>query len=184
MKPMLDDLELPQVQEIVTREQRSLVEHRAPGMDGSYLQNLGRRPARVVLWGVAAGPEAVDFIERLDRLFQAGDAVPFLSDVVADAEIQEVLIEDFKAEEVAGKPDRFAYLLTLNEYIEPLEPEAASLLDDEILADASDLMDDLVDGLDLGLELTTGLERFVDPLTSLLGRLQQLSGDLEGGGSP
>lgn len=178
---MLDDLELPHVQEIATRDRRALAEHRAPGMDGSYLQNLGRSPARVVLWGVAAGPDALDFVERLDRLFQAGEPVPFLADVVADAEIQEVLVEDFKCEEVAGKPDRFAYLLTLNEYIEPVDPAPAPGLDDDILGDAAGLMDDLVDGLDLGLGLDTGLERFLDPLTSLLGRLQQLNGATGGG---
>jgi hypothetical protein len=87
--------------------------------------------------------------------------------------------------ELAGKPDRFAYLLTLQEHIEPAEPPDASLLDADILEEAGDLVDDLVEGLDLGLDLPTGLERFVSPLTDLLGRLQQLRSDLEGsGGSP
>jgi len=181
MKPMLDTLELPHVQEIGTRDRRALAEHRAPGMDGSYLQNLGRAPARITLWGVAAGPEALDFVETLDGLFQRGEPVPFVADIVADAEIQEVLIEDFKSQEVAGRPDRFAYLVTLNEHIEPTEPEDASLLDEDILDDATGLIDDLVEGLDLGLGLATGLERFVDPLTSLLGRLHQFRSDLEGG---
>jgi hypothetical protein len=185
MRPVLDTLELPRVQEIGTRERRALAEHRAPGMDGSYLQNLGRAPARVTLWGVAAGPDALAFIEELDGLFRAGEPVPFTADIVADAEIQEVLIEDLDVEELAGKPDRFSYLLTLQEHIEPAEADDASLLDADILEEAGELVDDLVEGLDLGLDLPTGLERFVSPLTDLLGRLQQLRSDLEGsGGSP
>lgn len=172
MRPMLDTLELPHVQEIGTRERRALAEHRAPGMDGSFLQNLGRAPTRVTLWGVAAGPEALDFVERLDALFKRGEPVPFVADIVADAEIQEVLIEDFKSQEVAGRPDRFAYLLTLNEHLEPTEPEDASLLDGDILDDATGLIDDLVDGLDLGLDFNTGLQRFVDPLSREIERLR------------
>lgn len=180
VRPMLDTLELPQVQEIGVRERRALAEHRAPGMDGSYFQNLGRGPTRMTLWGVAAGPEAVAFVEELDGLFKSGEPVPFTADIVADAELQEVLIGDLQIRELAGKPDRLAYLLTLDEHIEPVEPEDPSLLDDDILADADELMDDLVEGLDLGLDLATGLERFVSPLTDLLGRLQAFRSDLEG----
>jgi len=181
VRPMLDTLELPHVQEIGTRERRALAEHRAPGMDGSFLQNLGRAPARVTLWGVAAGPEALEFVERLDALFKRGEPVPFVADIVADAEIQEVLIEDFKSQEVAGRPDRFAYLLTLNEHIEPTEPEDASLLDGDILDDATALMDNLVLGLDLAPDFALGLERFVPPLTQFLERLRRLSSAVEAG---
>lgn len=182
MRPMLDTLELPQVQEIGVRERRALAEHRAPGMDGSYFQNLGRAPARMTLWGVVAGPDAVAFIEDLDGLFKSGEPVPFTADIVADAEIQEVLIGDLDIRELAGRPDRFAYLLTLDEHIEPVEPEDTSLLDDDILADADELMDDLVEGLDLGLDFATGLERFVSPLTDFLGRLQSFGSDPEDNG--
>ena len=44
MRPMLDDLELPQVQQVVTYERRALAEHKQPGMAGSLFQNMGRRP--------------------------------------------------------------------------------------------------------------------------------------------
>ena len=37
MNPMLDDLALPQVQEIAVIERRTLAEHKPPGMDGSLL---------------------------------------------------------------------------------------------------------------------------------------------------
>ena len=56
---MLDDLELPLVQELTTYDRRTLSELKPPGMSGSLLQNLGRRPLRIVLWGVATDPDAL-----------------------------------------------------------------------------------------------------------------------------
>ncbi|MEZ4706873.1 MAG: hypothetical protein R3A44_06695 [Caldilineaceae bacterium] len=172
MHPMLDDLELPQVQEITTYDRRMLAEHKPPGMAGSLLQNLGRRPGSLVLWGVKTGPDALDFIEDLNGKFRAGDPLPFVADIIADAAIEQMIIDDLQWQELAGKPDRYAYVLTLREYIEPVEPEDTSFLDSDILADAQGLIDDLLDGLDIGLDFATGLERFVGPLTELLGRVQ------------
>ena len=85
MRPMLDDLELPQVQEIATYDQRMLAEHKPPGKAGSLLQNMGRRSTQLVLWGVASGADAQKFVEQLDAKFRAGDPVPFSADIVADA---------------------------------------------------------------------------------------------------
>ncbi len=175
MRPMLDDLELPQVQEIRTHDLRALAEHKPPGMSGSLLQNLGRRPTVLLLWGVASGPEARAFITSLEDKFRAAQPVPFTADIVNEAGIDKVRIADLKLDELAGKPDRFTYILTLREHIEPVEPEDTSFVDDDLLGDATGLIDGLVDGLDLGLELVTGLEQFVTPLTDMLTRLQDLN---------
>lgn len=175
MRPMIDDLELPQVQEIRTQDRRALAEHRPPGMDGSLLQNLGRGPTRLALLGVASGPEARGFVEQLDGKFRSGAAVTFTADIVADSEIETMKIDDLKVQELAGRPDRFAYVLTLREFIEPVEPEDASFLDSGILEEAQGLVDDLVEGLDIGLGFASGLERFVPQLTGLLGRLQDFN---------
>lgn len=172
---MLDDIELPQVQEIATLERRVLAEHKPPSMAGSLLQNMGRRPTRLALWGVATGPEALEFIQKLDDKFRAATPVPFVADIVKDAEIEQMLIEDLKLQDLAGKPERFAYVLTLREFIEPVEPEEASLLDGSILDEAQNLMDGLVDGLNIGLDFATGLERFVPRFSDLLSRLQQFN---------
>lgn len=174
---MLDDLELTQVQEVSTYERRTLAEHKPPGMSGSLLQNLGRRPTRLVLWGVASGPDALSFAQKLEDKFRAAKPVPFTADIVKDAEIELMLIDDLKLQELAGKPERFAYVLTLREFIKPVEPAEASLLDTDILGDASNLLDDLVNGLDLAPNFATGLEQFVEPLSSLLARLQQFNRD-------
>ena len=173
MRPMLDDLELPQVQEINTRDLRVLAEHKPPGMEGSLFQNMGRRPTGLLLWGVAVGPDVLEFVEKLDEKFRAGNALPFIADIVADAEIEEMIIDDLHWQELAGKPQRFAYVLTLREFIEPVEPEDTSLLDSDILDDAQGLIDQLVEGLDLGVLFSTGLEQFVPVLDSLLSRTQE-----------
>ncbi len=175
MRPMLDDIELPQVQELATYERRVLAEHKPPSMAGSLLQNMGRRPTRLALWGVATGPDAQSFVEKLDGKFRDGKPVPFTADIVADAEIEKVIIEDLRIQDLAGKPERFAYVLTLREFIEPVEPEDASLLDTSILDDARGLMDGLVNGLDLAANFATGLERFVPQFSGLLSRLQQFN---------
>lgn len=175
MRPMLDDLALPQVQILRLHDRRRLAEHRAPTMDGSYLQNLGRSAGAIAVAGVASGPTAQAFLEALSAKFDAGVPVSFVSDIVADAEIEAVLIDDFKVRDLAGKPERYAYALVLHEHREPAEPEDLSALQDDLLGDAGDLIDDLVEGLDLSLDFTTGLERFVGPLTEMLGRLQALN---------
>jgi hypothetical protein len=176
MRPMLDDLELGQVQEISTYDRRTLAEHKPPGMSGSLLQDLGRRLTRLTLWGVAVGLEARSFTEKLDQKFRAAKPVPFTADIVNDAEIELMLIEDLKLQELAGKPERIAYVLTLREFIEPVEPAEAAI-DDDILGDANGLLDDLVDGLELALSpnFGTGLEQFVEPLGGLLTRLQDFN---------
>lgn len=177
MRPMLDDLELPQVQEMTTYERRMLAEHKPPGMEGSLLQNMGRKPLRLALWGVAGGEEARGFVENLDGKFRAGRPVPFTADIVSDADLDQVIIEDLKIQELAGKPNRYAYGLVLREYIEPAEPEDTSLVDEAVLGEARGLMDGLIDGLDVGLDFFSGLERFVEPLGNFLTRIRQFRQD-------
>ena len=175
MNPMLDDLALPQVQEIAVIERRTLAEHKPPGMDGSLLQNMGRRPTRLALWGVASGPDAQDFVGKLDGKFRDGKSYPFTADIVADSKLEKIIIENLRVQDLAGKPQRYAYVLTLREYIEPIESQDTSLVDAAIKDDAKNLMDGMLPGLTTGLDFVTGLERFVAPLSSLLRRLQAAS---------
>jgi len=178
MNPMLDDLELPLVQEITTHDRRALAEHKPPGMQGSLLQNLGRRPERLVLWGIAAGDDAQQTIEKLDEKFKNGGPFAFTSDISADSEIEQVVIDDFQIQELAGKPQRFAFTLALREFIEPVEPADLSALEAGILDEAGDLMGDLLDGLDISTEFLSGLERFATSMSDLLGRLQEFKNNI------
>src|SRR5437764_6664899 len=104
MNPMLDDLALPQVQEIAVIERRTLAEHKPPGMEGSLLQNMGRRPTRLALWGVASGADAQSFVEKLNGKFRDGKPVPFTVDIIADSRIDKMLIDNLRVQDLAGKP--------------------------------------------------------------------------------
>ncbi|MDB9527118.1 hypothetical protein PN498_14040 [Oscillatoria sp. CS-180] len=167
MRPMLDDIELPQVQEITVHDQRTLAEHKPPGMSGSLLQNLGRRPTCLLLWGVTTGPEADTLIEQLDDKFRAGTPVTFIADIVTDSAIEQVIIDNLQVQDLAGKPLRYGYVLTLREYIEPVKPEDVSALNSDILDDALDAIDSITDALG-----------FTDQLSQFIGQLNGLNEDL------
>jgi hypothetical protein len=173
MRPMLDDLELPQVQEAAIGEQRALAEHHAPHADGSVLQDLGRHAARVRLWGVATGPDAAEFVEKLASRFRAGEPVPFTADITSGTAIERMSIADLQLREAAGKPGRWVYALALDEYIEPPPAVSAAAGVDAAVADEGrGLMDGLANALDLMPILPTGLEPFVPVLQGLLDRLR------------
>jgi hypothetical protein len=172
VRPMLDDLELPQVQEAALAERRELVEHRAAELDGGVLQDLGRRPSRFTVSGVAAGPEAAEFLEKLNTKFREAQPVAFIADVGAGAAIDRVVVADLRVEEVAGKPGRWRYLLTLAEHQEPTEPASTAAVDAAVRGEARGLIDDLAAAVDLSPFLLTGLEPFVAVLQGLVSRLQ------------
>lgn len=169
---MLGGLELQQVQELTTYDQRALPEHKPPGMSGSILQNLGRRPTRLVVRGVASGPDASAFAGKLEGKFRAAQPLAFAADIVADAKLDLVLIDDLQLADVAGKPQRFAYTLVLREFIKPKEPATTAGIDASIFDDALKLATGIVGGLAIAQALLTGLEPFVPAFGSLLARLQ------------
>jgi len=174
--PMLDDIELPLVQEITTQDQRVLSEHKPPGMAGGLIQNMGRRLLRVVVSGVATGPDALATAEKLDAKFKAATPVPFTADIVADANLDLVLIEDLRLQELAGMPLRVSYVITLREFIKPVAPApapgAATGLDSNILGDALDRLQGITDNIAAAQALMTGLERFLPQFSDLLAQLQ------------
>jgi len=163
MHPMLDDIPLPQVQEMTTYEQRAIAEHKPPGMAGSLLQNLGRRPTYLLLWGVATGADALQTIEKLDNKFKAGQPLSFTADITANANIEKIIIDNLQVQDLAGKPQRYAYVLTLREYIEPVAPEDLSALNTGILSDALGALDSLTAGLGLAEQLSA----FIHQLTEI-----------------
>ena len=161
MRPVLDDLELLQVQEISEVGRRDLAEHKPPGMAGSLLQDLGREASRFSVSGVVSGTARAAFVERLEQLFDAGAPVPFTADITADAGIDAVLIDDLRLEEVAGRPERLAYRLVLVEHVEPVAAATAGagLLDADILAEAAGLVDSLTAGLEIVEQLSAVVQR-------------------------
>lgn len=67
VRPMLDDVELQQVQQITVDGDQVLVEHGVPALEGNFLQRLNRRATRITLSGVLTGAQAGEQLKTLDR---------------------------------------------------------------------------------------------------------------------
>ena len=121
---MLDDLQLPLLQEMRVREDRALVAHPVPGLDGAAHQQMGRRPTVISLVGFMADAASLAALEKLRRKFQAHDPVPFTADITTATQVQQVIIDDLHVTEMAGKPQQYRYVMRLFEYIPPPPPVA------------------------------------------------------------
>lgn len=136
MAVMLAGIELPGVQEIHTDEGRAIVEHRVPGLVGSVLQDLGRGATVITLAGIFHGEEVLEDLEELRDPFKAGEPVLFTADITTATEVDQVLIQDLRVSEVAGRKSYFRYAVTLREYVE-VGAEAPDQLQDGEIAQAS-----------------------------------------------
>lgn len=166
---MLGSFELQGIETIDSLERRALVEHRVPGLAGSYFQDLGAAPNTIVISGTRAGDDARDdFLNGIRDLFNKGEETTFAADINTATDITNVVIEDLDVAEVAGVADTFRYRVTLRKYVKPPEPPATGLpgLDSDLLDDAGKLMD-AIDTLDaLG-----SVPDFGDPTPPLKGAL-------------
>lgn len=140
VKPMLDSIELQKVQKIEIDGDQVLVEHEIPALEGNFFQGTGRRVTRVSLTGVLTGSEAAEGLKTLREKFRAADPVPFVADITTATRVDQVLIEEMGVRELAGKPERFEYAITLLEFTvaqaavpeEPPEPETPEPPDQRI----------------------------------------------------
>lgn len=114
-RPMLGDLQLEQVQVVQSDEDQAVVRHRVPALEGDFLQDLGRRGARLALTGVLTAPDVKDHLADIRTRFHAGDPLPFVSDISSATAVDQVLIERMDVRELAGRPSAFEYHLTLRE---------------------------------------------------------------------
>jgi outer membrane protein OmpA-like peptidoglycan-associated protein len=119
VKPMLDDIELKLVQKIDTVGEQVQAQHGVPALEGDFLQGLGRRATHVTLNGVMTGTEATEDLKTLREKFRTAQPVSFVADIATATKVEQVLIEEMGVRELAGKPERFEYALTLRELIEP-----------------------------------------------------------------
>lgn len=124
-KPMLDDLELEQVQDVASTDQEALARHRIPALEGDFLQDLGRRATRIKLTGVLTGPDAADRLKKLREKFHSAEPAAFVADIATATTVDKVLIEEMLVRDVAGKPERFEYAFSLREYVAPPPDEQA-----------------------------------------------------------
>jgi predicted outer membrane repeat protein len=185
VKPMLGSFALDSIEYIESSESRALVEHRVPGLEGSYFQDMGSVPNTIVIAGTKHGDEPREtFLEGIREIFNAGKPTTFVADINTATDITEVVIEDLQVAEVANSPNNFRYMIKIRKYIKPPEPPATGLLDGGILDDALSLTDalDLIDGLgsipDLG-DPTRPLRQALDGIKSGTSGLDQTVNDLQ-----
>ena len=189
IKPMLGDFSLNGIEYIESSESRALVEHRVPGLEGNYFQDMGTVPNKITIVGTKHGDEARDtFLEGIREIFNQGEPTTFVADINTATDITEVVIEDLEVAEIGGSPDSFRYMIKLRKYVEPPEPPATEGLDTGILDDAQNLVDalDVLDALgsipNLGdptpplrqaldgvAAATTGMDTIVNDLRNLFG---------------
>lgn len=142
-RPLLGDIELEKVQTIVVDGDQVLVEHGVPALEGDFLQRLGRRANQINLRGFLTGPEVADGLKTLRDKFRAAEPVPFVTDIATATQVGDVLIEEMGVRELAGKPERFEYALTLRQYVPTIpfqteEPVVSREIEETIVAEAED----------------------------------------------
>jgi len=157
MAVMLAGIELPSVQKISTEEERAIVEHRVPGLAGSVLQDLGRGTTAISLEGIFHGEEVLDDLEELREKFKAGEPVLFTADIATATEVNQVLIQDLKVSEVAGRKSYFRYSITLREYVEVEAEMTEQLQDGEIAQASTEEAESFIRDAEKTVELESGL---------------------------
>lgn len=162
-RPMIGGWEPGGIESIQTWESRRLSALSVPGLSGDLHHDMGRGSLTVRMRGSLAGDEARNtFLAELRQYFLTGEPVDFIADIIADSELEQVLIVHFDLQETAGQADSFHYDIVLREYVEPPEPPGADLgLDD----------------LDLGLDVDLGLDLL--DLPGLLGDVPDVGPLLE-----
>lgn len=166
VRPIIGGWSPPSIERIGAFESRRLAVLPVPGLSGDLHQDMGRGALAIEIVGSLATDDARDqFLKDVREKFLAGEPVDFVADIAKESELERVLIEELRMEEVAHDADMFRYRIVLREYTEPPEPPAAGL--------------DL--GADLGLDLDALAELGLDALDlpALLGEVPQVGQILE-----
>ena len=178
---MLGEYEIEGIESIASAERRALVEHRVPGMDGSYLQDLGCRAERDRdrRLPATATRRATRSWSRSASCSARGEPTTFAADITTATDLTDVVIEDLHVAELAGARRGFRYVLRLRKYVEPPEPASAGLggLDSDLLDQAASVVGAL-DTLD-ALASAPNLGDPTPPLRDAIGGVASATADLE-----
>ncbi len=173
--PMLGEFELDGIEYVESVERRALVEHRVPGLAGSYYQDMGSAPNAILIVGTQTGDQKRDdFLTGIRDIFNAGEPTTFTADINTATDLTDVVIQDLHVSEVGGASSTFRYAVTLRRYVEPPEPPATDLLDAGILDDALSV----TDALD-ALDALSSVPDFGDPTPPLRESLSGVEGATE-----
>jgi hypothetical protein len=166
VRPLIGGWSPPSIERIASFESRRLAVIPVPGLSGDLHQDMGRGALAIEIVGSLATDDTRDqFLKDVREKFLAGDPVDFVADISKESELEQVLIEELRFEEVAYDADMFRYRIVLREYTEPPEPPAPSL----------DLGADL--GLDLDSLASLGLDAL--DLPAVLGDVPKVPQILE-----
>jgi hypothetical protein len=151
VRPLIGGWSPPSIERIASFESRRLAVLPVPGLSGDLHQDMGRGALAIEIVGSLATDETRDqFLKDVREKFLAGDPVDFVADIAKESELERVLIEELRFEEVANDADMFRYRIVLREYTEPPAPPAPSLdLGAELGIDLDDLASLGLDMLDL-----------------------------------
>lgn len=149
--PLLADISLEFIQRIEHRLDGGFTSSTIPGMAGELQQRLARPSHRIHIHGILMGEGVSDQVSGLQRAAADGEELTFTADITSALDIQNVVIDSFRAIEDAAVPGRYVYEIALTE--SPSLPPPAELsgfggLDDFGLGDLGfdkDIMGDLED---------------------------------------
>jgi hypothetical protein len=165
VRPLIGGWSPPNIERIGAFESRRLAVLPVPGLSGDLHQDMGRGAVAVEIVGSLATDDARDqFLKDVREKFLAGAPVDFVADIAKESELERVLIEELRMEEVADEADMFRYRIVLREYTEPPAPPAGLDLGAEL-------------GLDLDALAALGLDAL--DLPGLLGDVPQVGQILE-----
>jgi hypothetical protein len=121
--PMIDGIELKAVQHIQQDTSSGFLEQRIVGLEGTLHQKLGRQSYRVELRGYLLPATAADDLGKLQDKASKGEEVTFTADITTALNIDQMVIERFRAEQSVGLQGQIAYHMVLAES-PPLPPPA------------------------------------------------------------
>ncbi|GBC61354.1 hypothetical protein DENIS_2314 [Desulfonema ishimotonii] len=157
-KVSLAKIDLPGARNVVCHEARKLVEHKIPGMRGSFFQDMGGQPVRIEVAGSVFGDEARSgFLTSVREKYLAAEPVIFVADALEGTEVQEVLIRDFRVYESADDHNVLNYQISLDEYVPPPDESGLGAVEDATALEGGDRFDALVDDVAADLPVDQGL---------------------------
>ena len=171
---------------IEATEVARLVRHAVPGLNGDYVQDLGRPSVRIRVRGIFYGDDASDRLKELRGHLLDRAPVDFLCELTGQGYFSQVVVDDLEVAQRAGRPDEFDFACVVTEYVPPPPPPVTSPLGDldtGILDEAASLIDEAQNALSqvAGLaSLLSGAADFGNPTTRLPSMLDSFTGTAGG----
>jgi len=171
---------------IEATEQARFVRHAVPGLNGEYVQDLGRPGVCICIRGIFYGDTASDDLKTLRGHLLDRTPVDFLCELTGQGYFTQVVVDGLSVAQRAGQPDEFDFACVVTEYVPPPPPPAANPLADldaGILGEAASLMDDVQNAIAqvAGLvDLVSGAIDFGNPTTRLPSMLDSFTGAASG----